>query len=292
MSRVELLSSGGLRLDNRRPYELRSIDFNILPNPPVGCDSVARVEHGLTKLIGFVSGPRDSVESNRTVATTLGNPTSNSASSNLNNNNNNQNGSISVHISTTPFSSIDRKKIGRSDKKFADLAQAIQNTFEPVVMLHLYPRSTIDIYVQVLQQDGALLQAAINVTTLALIGAGVSISDYVLSVSVGALSTPSCPLLDLTNSEQTDLPNLTIAVLPRTQKLTLLQLDTRINILTFESLLEIGLEACLVLQLEMDREVRRWATLLNSSIHNSLDYKSHSAQGPVADQNPQIMMID
>ncbi|KAI9625440.1 hypothetical protein KEM48_010920 [Puccinia striiformis f. sp. tritici PST-130] len=74
MSRVELLSSGGLRLDNRRPYELRSINFDILPNPPVGCDSVARVEHGLTKLIGFVSGPRDSVESNRTVPTSLGNP--------------------------------------------------------------------------------------------------------------------------------------------------------------------------------------------------------------------------
>ncbi|POW14014.1 hypothetical protein PSTT_03301, partial [Puccinia striiformis] len=290
MSRVELLSSGGLRLDNRRPYELRSINFDILPNPPVGCDSVARVEHGLTKLIGFVSGPRDSVESNRTVPTSLGNPIGNSASSNQNQNNNN--GSISVHISTTPFSSIDRKKVGKSDKKFADLAQAIQNTFEPVVMLHLYPRSTIDIYVQVLQQDGALLQAAINVTTLALIGAGVSISDYVLSISVGALSTPSCPLLDLTNSEQTDLPNLTIAVLPRTQKLTLLQLDTRINILTFESLLGIGLEACLVLQLEMDREVRRWATLLNSSIHNSLDYKSHSDHGPVTNQNPQLMMID
>ncbi|WAQ87658.1 hypothetical protein PtA15_8A564 [Puccinia triticina] len=292
MSRVELLSSGGLRLDNRRPYELRSIDFSLLPNPPVGCDSVAKVEHGLTKLIGFVSGPRDSVDSNRTVATALGNPAGNSVSSNLNNKSNDQNGQISVHISTTPFSSIDRKKIARSDKKFADFAQAIQNSFEPVVMLNLYPRSTIDIYIQVLQQDGALLQAAINVTTLALIGAGVSITDYLLSVSVGALSTPSCPLLDLTNSEQTDLPNLTIAVLPRTQKLTLLQLDTRINILTFESLLEIGLEACLVLQLEMDREVRRWATLLNSSIHNSLDYKSHSAQGPVANQNPQIMMID
>jgi len=157
MSRVELLSSGGLRLDNRRPYELRSIEFDILPNPPVGCDSVARVEHGLTKLIGFVSGPRDSVESSRTVATGLGNPSTNSASSNPSNHNNSQNGSISVHISTTPFSSIDRKKIGRSDKKFADFAQAIQNTFEPVVMLHLYPRSTIDIYVQVLQQDGGVL---------------------------------------------------------------------------------------------------------------------------------------
>ncbi|POW14016.1 hypothetical protein PSTT_03309 [Puccinia striiformis] len=61
-------------------------------------------------------------------------------------------------------------------------------------MLHLYPRSTIGIYVQVLQQDGALLQAAIDVTTPALIGTGVLISDYILSISVGALLTPSCLL--------------------------------------------------------------------------------------------------
>ncbi|KAI7944531.1 hypothetical protein MJO28_010226 [Puccinia striiformis f. sp. tritici] len=218
----------------------------------LGCKG-SKGQHGLTKLIGFVSGPRDTVESNRTVTTSLGNPIGNLASSNQNN----SNGSISVHISTTPFSSTDRKKVGKSDKKFADLAQAIQNTFEPVVMLHLYPRSTIGIYVQVLQQDGALLQAAIDVTTPALIGTGVLISDYILSISVGALLTPSCLLLDLTSSEQTDLPNLTIVVLPQSQKLTLLQLDTRINILTFESLLGIGLEACLVLQLKMDREVRR-----------------------------------
>lgn len=292
MSRVELLSSGGLRLDNRRPYELRSTNFNILPNPPLGSDAAATLQHGLTRLLGFVSGPRDSIESNRTATTTaLGNPIAIS-STNASSNTTTTNAAISVHISTTPFSSIDRKKLGRTDKRFADLAQSIQNTFEPVVMLQLYPRSTIDIYIQVLQQDGALLQAAINLTSLALVAAGVSVTDYVLSISVGALSKPLSPLLDLTNIEQTDLPNLTIAVLPRTQKLTLLQLDTRINILTFESLLKIGLEACLVLQREMDREVRRWSNLLSFSIHNSLDYRSNpTTQGPVSDQNPGLFSI-
>lgn len=34
------------------------------------------------------------------------------------------------------------------------MASAITNTFEPVIMTHLYPRSVIDIYVTVLSQDG------------------------------------------------------------------------------------------------------------------------------------------
>lgn len=34
------------------------------------------------------------------------------------------------------------------------MAAAIKNTFEPTIMTHLYPRSQIDIFVQVLSQDG------------------------------------------------------------------------------------------------------------------------------------------
>jgi exosome complex component RRP41 len=37
-----------------------------------------------------------------------------------------------------------------------ELAAAIKNTFDPVIQKHLYPRSELDIYVQVLQQDGGI----------------------------------------------------------------------------------------------------------------------------------------
>lgn len=111
-----------------------------------------------------------------------------------------------------------------------------------------------------------LLQAAINATSLALIAAGVSITDYVVAVSVASLSSPSCPLLDISNTEQSDLPHLTVATLPRSQKVTLVQLETRLNIETFEEILKIGVEACTVLRHEMDHEVRRWSMVLNSNM--------------------------
>lgn len=39
-------------------------------------------------------------------------------------------------------------------RRLTELASALEDTFQPVVQTHLYPRSQIDIYVQVLQQDG------------------------------------------------------------------------------------------------------------------------------------------
>lgn len=255
---------------------MRQLDFTILTNPPLGSDAAATVSHGLTRVMAFVCGPRESTGSGR-------GPSNASA-----------NGTISVQVSAAPFSGPEWKKVGKTDKKLSDVAYSVQNTFEPVVMLNLYPRSVIEIYIEILQHDGGklgfllsstiadlprsrslicclvvalllgLLQAAINATSLALIAAGVSITDYVAAVSVASLSSPSVPLLDISNTEQSDLPHLTVATLPRSQKVTLVQLEARLNIETFESILRIGVEACSVLKTEMDREVRRWSTGLNS----------------------------
>jgi len=44
--------------------------------------------------------------------------------------------------------------IGGFYRRILEFAAAIKATFEPVIQTHLYPRSQIDIYVQVLEQDG------------------------------------------------------------------------------------------------------------------------------------------
>ncbi len=50
----------------------------------------------------------------------------------------------------------------------------IRQTLEPVVLTALLPRCAINIEVQVLQDDGGLLAAAINGASLALVDAGKS----------------------------------------------------------------------------------------------------------------------
>ncbi len=52
--------------------------------------------------------------------------------------------------------------------------------------------------------------------TLALMNAGIPMLDFVCAVSGGVHST--APLLDLTLLEENDVPNVTIAVMPKTKK--------------------------------------------------------------------------
>ena len=125
----------------------------------------------------------------------------------------------------------------------------IKSTFEPVIHTQLYPRSEIDVFVQVLQQDGSLLSAAINATTLALITAGISMFDYVCSVSSGVYAT--YPLLDLTTLEENDVPHLTTAVMPRTSKVTLVTLETRLHADRFEEIFKLACDAGEVIHKEM-----------------------------------------
>jgi len=65
-----------------------------------------------------------------------------------------------------------------SSRKLVDVAVALKQSFEAVVMTQLFPRSQIDIYVQVLQADGSTTAASINATTLAMIDAGIPMRDY------------------------------------------------------------------------------------------------------------------
>ncbi|EGF99909.1 uncharacterized protein MELLADRAFT_68249 [Melampsora larici-populina 98AG31] len=254
MSRIEILSSAGLRQDNRRPYELRQLDFKILKSSPNSLDGSSIVSHGLTKVTSSVSGPKEITSSS-----------SSNHKSNLKSHTNNV-GSIQVYVNMTNFSQSDRKKLSKVDKRLMDLSFSIQNTFESVIMLKLYPRSLIEIFIEVLQEDGGLLQAAINATSLSLIASGISIQDYILAISIGSLSNPNLPLLDVTNLEQLDLPSLTIASLPRSSKISLIQVESRLNIDEFEKLCRIGLEACEVLKDELLGEVKRWMLDLNSIV--------------------------
>lgn len=56
--------------------------------------------------------------------------------------------------SMAPFSTSERRKRRPGDRKSIETAMAIKQTLETTVMTHLYPRSQIDIFIQVIQADG------------------------------------------------------------------------------------------------------------------------------------------
>ena len=145
-----------------------------------------------------------------------------------------------------------------------ELASTIASTFEPVVQTALYPRSQIDIYVHVLQQDGSLLAACVNATTLALVTAGVPLHDFVCAVSGGVHA--AAPLLDLTALEESDVPHLTAAVMPRTRKVTLVTMETRLHVERFRELFELACEAGQAIHKEMKLAVKDRTVALVSAM--------------------------
>ncbi|KAI0297288.1 ribosomal protein S5 domain 2-type protein [Multifurca ochricompacta] len=229
--RIEILNEGGFRSDGRRQYELREITFD--STTQASSDGSARVTHGLTEVLVSVFGPREARVRSQTL---------------------HDRATIHVEASIAPLSTGDRRRRGRGDKRILELAAMIKATFEPVVQTSLYPRSQIDIFVQVLQQDGGVLQAAINATTIALINAGVPLTDYVCAVTGGAHA--AAPMLDLTALEESDLPHMTVASMPRSGRLTLVSMETRLHIDRFEEILRLAGEAGAVIHKEMRAVVK------------------------------------
>jgi exosome complex component RRP41 len=65
--------------------------------------------------------------------------------------------SLFVDITMSPFSTNEHKKRAKNDKRMVEMATAVRQTFEPVVLPHINTRSGINIYLQILQHDGGKL---------------------------------------------------------------------------------------------------------------------------------------
>ncbi|GAA95196.1 uncharacterized protein L969DRAFT_92075 [Mixia osmundae IAM 14324] len=270
MSRNVLLTSSNLRLDSRRPLEVRPITCTLDVLKGLEIDGSASVEQGLTRVSVSVCGPREP-----RAARGAGNARQDRVV-------------INVEIQTATFSGVDRRKRGRNDRRTVEMASSIKNTFEPVIMGQLYPRAQIDIYVIILQQDGGTLSAAINATSLALSHAGIAMISPIASISVACLH--DTPLLDPCGQEESELPFLTVACLAtrpiemldgearddamegdeedRLGKLTLVTLESRLSTDRFEGMMRLGQQACVVIGQELERVTRAWAEPLSARIRS------------------------
>ena len=162
MSRIEYVSPEGLRLDGRRPGETRRIRcrMGVLSK----ADGSSYLEMGNTKVMASVYGPREVAQQSQSE---------------------HDRAIIRCEYSSASFSSGERRRKQKNDKKVTEIGLLLQQTFESVLFTNLYPRSQIDIFVQVLQSDGGTLCACINAATMALVDAGIPMQDLVVACSAG-----------------------------------------------------------------------------------------------------------
>lgn len=131
---MEFINVSGLRLDGRRPHEVRRLRSQLGMFP--AADGSAMLEMGNTKVLAVVHGPREAVR--RSTAE-------------------HDSAVLDCDLTIAPFATPERRKRRGGDRRVVEIETALRQCFEAVVELKLYPRSLISVHVLVLQSDGGLL---------------------------------------------------------------------------------------------------------------------------------------
>jgi exosome complex component RRP41 len=215
----ELLNAEGRRIDGRRLDELRSISMKV--GPLTRADGSAFVEWGENKVMAAVYGPRE-VHPRHLMQTSKA--------------------IIQCRYNMAAFSVDERKRPGQ-DRRSQEISKVITEAFESVVFTEEFPKTSIDIYIEVLQANAGTRCAGLVAASLALADAGIPMADLVASVAVGKVAGHIA--LDLKKEEdnfgEADMP---LALVPQSGRLVLIQMEGHMNRDELRAALDLGTKGC------------------------------------------------
>ena len=214
----KLFREDGKRLDGRDKHELRPIkmEVGVLEN----ADGSAYLEWGNNKIYAAVYGPRE-VHPHH-----LAKP---------------DRGILRVFYRMATFSVFDRKRPapGRREK---EISMVITDCLKPVLFLELYPGTSFEVFINVMDADGGTRCACTTVAALALADAGIPMRSLVTSVAMGKIDGEL--ITDLSGIEdkagEADLP---CAITWFNEELSLLQFDGSMDLKEFSECLSLAKEA-------------------------------------------------
>ncbi len=224
----KLLDEKGLRVDGRRLDQLRPVRLEV--GTLDKANGSAYIEQGKNKILAAVYGPREAHPKHIALP---------------------DRAVIRCRYHMAPFS-VDERKSPAPSRRELEISKVIRESLEPTVLTDLYPRTTIDLFVEILQSDGGSRCAGITAASLALADAGIPMRELVAACAVGKVQGQLA--LDLSDIEdkqgEADLP---VAYMPNSNLVTLLQMDGILTLPEFEKGLNMAIEACKTLH-TMQRE--------------------------------------
>ena len=228
---VSLLDGKGLRVDGRAVDELRPIklEVGILDK----ADGSAYIEHGKNKILAAVYGPREAHPKHIALA---------------------DRAVVRCRYHMASFS-VDERKSPAPSRRELELSKVIREALEPSIMSEYFPRATIDLFIEVLQADAGTRCAGITAASLALADAGIPMRELVAGCAAGKIEGKV--VLDLSDIEdkqgEADLP---VALMPKSNVISLLQMDGSLSEEEFKQALDMSTDACRRIY-EMQREALR-----------------------------------
>lgn len=202
--RPRLINENGLRVDGRRPDELRPIKMEV--GVLEKSNGSAYVEFGGTKVFAAVFGPREAHPKHLALP---------------------DRAILNCRYHMTSFSVEERKPLGMTRREI-ELSKVIREALETVAFLEEFPRASIDVYIEVIQADGGTRTAGLTAASLALADASIPMADLIAAVAVGKVDGQL--VLDLCDLEdkygEADMP---VAMAPRFNSVVLLQLNGKFS---------------------------------------------------------------
>ena len=214
VQKPRLILENGLRTDGRKPDELRPIriELGVLKN----ADGSAIFEMGNTKVIAAVYGPKEMHPRHLALP---------------------DRASLRVRYHMAPFSTDERKNPAPSRREI-ELSKVIREALEATVLVDLFPRTVIDVFMEVLQADAGTRLVSLMAASMALADAGIPMKDLIAGVAVG--KADGILVLDLNEPEdmwgEADMP---VAMLPSLGQVVLLQLNGNMTPQEFRQALDL-----------------------------------------------------
>jgi len=149
---------------------------------------------------------------------------------------------LRCRYSMAPFSTNERVRPG-VNRRSVEISKVLNEALSNVVFFEDYPKTGIDVFVEILQADASTRCAGLNAAALALVEAGVPIKDLISSCSVGKVDGEI--VLDIGGDEdefgEVDMATATIG---NEDKFVLLQVDGIITKEDFFKLLDLARKGC------------------------------------------------
>ena len=229
-----LLDEQGLRHDGRKVDELRpvKIEVGVLKN----ANGSAYIEFGKNKIIAAVYGPKEVHPKHMALP---------------------DRAVLRCRYHMSPFSTDTRKNPAPSRREI-EISKVIREALEPAVMLYDYPRTAIDVFLEVLQSDGGSRCASIAASSVALADAGINMKDLVCACAAGKIADQV--VLDLDDVEDKEgSADMPLAMMPNFEQVTLFQLDGILSSQQFKQAFSFALDGCKrVYQLQREALMKKY----------------------------------
>lgn len=191
----------GKRVDGRSPSDLRNVRMQV--GVLHDADGSAFIEWGKNKVLCGVYGPRECIPRHQA------NP---------------YKALIKCRYTMSPFSSAEEHGRSGPNRRSTEISKVIREVFDNLIMTESFPKTEIDIYMEVLQADGGTRTSSITAASLALANAGIPMRDMVAAVAAGKANDTL--MVDLGKEEDNHgQSDMALAISHRKKELLLVQMD-------------------------------------------------------------------